>query len=343
MDWPARDGDRPARTGGDWIDVHHHGYHAELVAALRDAGVTQMAPGVPLPQWTAADSLRVMDSTGISAAVLSLLLPGGAFDHTALSRRANELSAAVAAGHPDRFAVLASLPLPDIDAALSELEYALDILGMAGVALTASLNDGSLLSDPALTPVFDELNRRRAVVFIHLSPAYRCACTGGQGFAAVVPPPAVDFVMDTTRAITGLLYGGTLRRCPDIRFIVAHAGGAVPYLAQRLELWVPPDGGRINPREIAGSLRGLYYETAQSFAPGALACLQAVADNSHVLFGTDYPHMNEAVIASSRQAISEYGRLDLTAVGRDNTLALFPQLGGKAQRRAGDIVTRTRH
>lgn len=309
-----------------WIDVHHHGYHAELVAALRDAGVTQMAPGVPLPQWTAADSLRAMDSAGISAAVLSILLPGGPFDRGTLSRRANELSAAVAAGHPDRFAALATLPLPDVDAAVSELEYALGNLAMAGVTLPASLNDGSLLSDPALTPVFDELNRRRAVVFIHPSPAYRCSCTGGPGFAVVVPPPAVDFIMDTTRAVTGLLYGGTLRRCPDIRFIVAHAGGAVPYLAQRLELWVPPDGERVTAHEVADSLRRLYYETAQSFAPGTLACLQAVAGDRHVLFGTDFPHMDEAAIASSRQAISEYGRMNLAGVGRDNALALFPQL-----------------
>ena len=313
-----------------WIDVHHHGYHAEFVAALRDAGVTQMTPGVPLPQWTPADSLRVMDSTGISAAVLSLLLPGGAFDRIALTRLANELSAAVAAGYPDRFAALASLPLPDVDAALSELEYALDVLGMAGVALTASLYDGSLLSDPALAPVFDELNRRRSVVFLHPSPAYRCACTGGPESAALVPPVVVDFIMDTTRAVAGLLCGGTLRRCPDIRFIVAHAGGAVPYLARRLELWLRPDSGRMTVGDVAGSLRSLYYETAQSFAPGTLACLQAVTDDGHVLFGTDYPHMDEAVIAATRQAMSEYGRLNLTAVGRENALALFPRLGAGA-------------
>lgn len=327
MDRRAGDSDRSARNGGGWIDVHHHCYHAGLVAALRDAGVTQMAPGVPLPEWTPADSLRVMDSTGVSAAILSVLLPGGAFDRVALTRRANELSAAVAARHPDRFAALASLPLPDVEASLYELEYALDVLGMAGVALTASLSDGRLLGDPAFLPVFDELNLRRAVVFIHPSPAYRCACTGGPGFADLVPPPAVDFIMDTTRAVAGLLYGGTLRRCPDIRFIVAHAGGAVPYLAQRLELWLPPGGDLVTAQEVASGLRRLYYEIAQSFAPGALACLQGVTDDSHVLFGTDYPHMNETVIAASRQAISEYGRLDLAAVGRDNTLALFPQLG----------------
>lgn len=195
------------------------------------------------------------------------------------------------------------------------------------MALIASLSDGSLLGDPALSPVVDELNRRRTVVFLHPSPAYRCACTGGPGFADLVPPPAVDFIMDTTRAVAGLLYGGTLRRCPDIRFIVAHAGGAVPYLAQRLELWLPPDGERMTAEEVARSLRRLYYETAQSCAPGTLACLQAVADDGHVLFGTDYPHMDEAVIASSRQAISDFGRLNPAGVGREHALALFPRLG----------------
>jgi len=329
MDMPARPTGRPARTAGGWIDVHHHCYHAELMAALRDAGVAQMAPGVPLPQWTPADSLRVMDTTGISAAILSVLLPAGAFDRVALSRRANELSAELVTAHPDRFAALASLPLPDVDAALAELAYALDTLGMAGVALTASLSNGSLLSDPALTPVFDEMNRRGTVVFVHPSPAYRCTCAGGPGFAALVPPPAVDFIMDTTRAVAGLLYSGTLLRCPDIRFIVAHGGGAVPYLAQRLELWLPPDGQRVTGHEVADSLRRLYYETAQSFAPGTLACLQAVTDDSHVLFGTDYPHMNEAVIAASREAIPAYARLNPAGVGREHALALFPQLDAR--------------
>lgn len=325
----SRDEEPPKRDDGGWIDVHHHCYQPELVAALRDSGVTQMAPGVPLPEWTAADSLRVMDSTGLSAAVLSVLLPDGDYDTAAAARLANDQSASVAADHPGRFAALASLPLPDVEATLAEMDYALDGLSMDGVVLSASLSDGRLLGDPAFTEVFDELNRRQAVAFIHPRPGYRCTCTAGAGFAELVPPPLVDFIMDTTRAVAGLVYGGTLRRWPGIRFIVAHAGGAVPYLAGRLELagtWILEDNTNAASEAVAEGLRNLYYETAQSFAPGTLACLQAITDASHILFGTDYPFMGEEVIASGRQVIAEYGRLSPAAVGRENALALFPRL-----------------
>lgn len=328
MDWPAED--KPPMPDGDgWIDMHHHSYHPDLIAALRDSGVTEMTHGVPLPKWTAADALRVMDSAGISAAILSVVLPGGAYDRTAVCRQANELSAAAVASHPGRFAALAVLPLPDVSAALSELDYALGVLGMAGVVLTASVNDGRMLSDPAFTPVFDELNRRSSVAFVHPSPTYRCTCTGGPGFAGLVPPVVVDFIMDTTRAVAGLLYGGTLRRCPQLRFVIAHAGGAVPYLASRLELagsWQVPDGIRAGARDAADSLRSLYFETAQSFAPGTLACLQAVTDDSHVLFGTDYPLLQEAAVKATMQAISRYEPISTVKVARENALALFPSL-----------------
>lgn len=325
MSSPARD----ASAGGGWIDVHHHCYHPELAATLRASGVTEMTEGIPVPDWTAADSLRVMDAAGIAAAVLSVVLPGGEFDRAAICRQANELSAAIVTAHPGRFAALAVLPLPDVAAALAELGYALDVLRLDGVVLTASVSDGRMISDPAFSPVFDELDRRGAVVFLHPSPAYRCACTGGPEFAGLVPPVVVDFVMDTTRALAGLLYGGALRRCPRIRFLVAHAGGTAPYLASRLQLaasWQVADGVRAAAQDTAHSLAGLYYETAQSFAPGTLACLRAVTDESHVLFGTDFPMLKDDGVAATRTAVAGSSVLNPAKVGRDNALALFPSL-----------------
>lgn len=312
-----------------WIDVHHHGYHRELTAALRASGVTEMTRGVPVPEWTAAQSLRVMDATGIAAAVLSVVLPAGEFDRVAVCRQANELSAAVVADHPGRFAALATLPLPDVDAALTETSRALDALRLDGVALETRTCDGRMLSDPAFAPVFDELDRRGAVVFLHPSPAARCVCTGGPEFPELVPPVLVDFVMDTTRAVAGLLYGGTFRRCPRIRFVVAHSGGTVPYLATRLELassWQVAEGVREQARDTAKYLARLYYETAQAFAPGTLACLRAVTDESHVLFGTDYPMLKDAAVAATMRALSGNSEINTAAVGRTNALALFPSL-----------------
>jgi 6-methylsalicylate decarboxylase len=317
--------------GAGWIDVHHHSYHPRLVDALRGHGVTRMAPGVPLPAWTAEDSLRAMDRTGLTASVVSVLLPDGVPGHVTagLVRQVNEWSAELVGAHPGRFGALACLPLPDVDAALAEIGYALDVLGLDGVALAASLPDGRLLGDPVFGPVFAELDRRGAVVFVHPRPGHRCGCTGGPGFAGTVPSPLVDFVTDTTRAVAGLLFGGTLRRCPDIRFVLAHAGGTVPYLAWRWELasgWVLSGAEHAEPEAVATDLRRLYFETAQSASPGTLACLQAVTDDSHILFGTDFPFMAEAVVAATRQGVCGYGRLDPAAVGRDNALRLFPRL-----------------
>jgi len=277
------------------IDVHHHAYHPRLVAELSELNVTEMAPGVPVPTWSPADSLRVMDDNGVEGAVLSVLLPDLARPSAGLVRRVNEWTAELLG---DRFGGLAALPADDVDAALAEVAYALDVLELDGVVLSASLPDGRLLGDPSLAPVFDELNRRRAVVFIHPNPAFRCACT-----SPAVPPPLVDFVMDTTRAVASLLFSGTLRRCPDIRFILAHGGGTVPYLARRFELageWVLPDA---TAEAVRDGLHGLYYEMAQSASPGALACLRTVTDDSHILFGTDYPFMPEAVVASTLRAM----------------------------------------
>jgi predicted TIM-barrel fold metal-dependent hydrolase len=144
----------------------------------------------------------------------------------------------------------------------------------------------------------------------------------------------VDFVMDTTRAVAGLLYGGTLQRCPQLRLVVAHGGGAIPYLASRLELagsWQMPDGIRGAARDSPRSLQRLYFETAQSFAPGTLACLSTVTDDSHILFGTDYPMLSGAAIQPAMEAVSTYPQLSTAKVARENALALFPSLRTEAE------------
>ncbi|GAA3124130.1 amidohydrolase family protein [Streptosporangium carneum] len=315
--------------GGGWIDVHHHSYHPPLIAELRRRGVTHMAPGVPLPEWTVDDSLKVMDANDIQAAILSILLPNAAFDENAASlvRQANEWSAELVRARPDRFGALAVLPLPDVEAALAEIDHAFDVLGLDGVVLSASLADGRYLGDPAFAPVFDELNRRGAVVFVHPNPAYRCDCAGGPGFTAKVPPPLVDFVMDTTRAVADLLFGGTLGRCHDIRFVLAHAGGTVPFLAWRLELaatWVLPGAA---DTDVAGELRRLYYETAQAASPATLGCLREVTERENVLFGTDFPFMRDTVVSATKRHLAEVADLDLTG----NALALFPALAGRLE------------
>ncbi|GAB3440743.1 amidohydrolase family protein [Actinophytocola sediminis] len=325
-------------AGVGWVDVHHHSYHPELAAALRRHGITEMAPGVPVPTWTLADSLRVMDGNGIDAAVLSVLLPdpvaalpGGQGGE--LVRLANELSASVVRDRPDRFATLLTLPLPDVPASLAEIAHGFDELGADGVVVSAGLPGGLYLGDPTFEPVLAELDRRAAVVFLHPNPSSRCSCRGGPELTSRVPPPLVEFVMDTTRAVAQLVFSGALRRYPRLRVVLAHAGGTIPYLSWRLELastWVLAgrDGGS---EDVGAQLAGLYYETAQSAGAGALACLRAVTDDAHILFGTDFPFMTDPVVAATRRRIGEAPGLDQNLVGRDNVLALFPRLAAELE------------
>lgn len=307
------------------MDVHHHAYHGRLADELAARGVTHLAPGVPVPRWAAEDSLRVMAEHGIAAAVLSVLLPDRALllpDAARLVRVVNGWTADVVRAHPDRFGLLATLPLPDVPAALAEVAHAFDVLGADGVVLPASLADGALLGDPGLDPLLAELDRRGAVALVHPDPGYRCSCTGAPDFATAVPPPLVDFVADTTRAVANLLFRGALRRFPGIRFVLAHGGGAIPFLAGRLELartWVLPD----RDAPVADDLARLYYETAQSSAPGALACVDAVAAPGHVLFGTDFPFMTAPVVERTRREVAAH-RPGIGAAAA----ALFPRLRG---------------
>jgi predicted TIM-barrel fold metal-dependent hydrolase len=298
------------RTG--WVDVHQHSYHPQLVEMLAGKGISHMAPGVPMPRWRLEDTLKVMERCDLAAVVLSVLMPDVALrqpDAATLVRRTNEWTAELVRARPHRFGALATLPLPDVDAALAEIGHAFDTLGMDGVVLAASLADGRLLGDPSLDPVLAELDRRGAVVLVHPNPGYRCSCTGSPDFAAVVPPPLVDFVMDTTRAVANLLLRGAFRRFPGIRFVLAHGGGTIPYIAGRLELaetWVLAGQAEAERGSVRAALRGLYFETAQSSSAGALGCVHSLAAPGHVLFGTDFPFMTEEVSAATKLEVEEY-------------------------------------
>ncbi|GLU48215.1 amidohydrolase family protein [Nocardiopsis ansamitocini] len=309
-----------------WIDVHHHAYHPRLVAELAAGGIRSMAPGVPVPQWRAADSLAVMDRWGIGGAVLSVLLPDAVLHHGhGLVRRANEWTAQLVGDHPGRFCALACLPLPDVGATLATIDHAFDDLGMNGVVVGTPLPGGRLLADPEFVPVLTELNRRHAVVFIHPNPGVGCVCAANGG--AAIPPPLVDFVVSTTRGVLDLVYRGSVQRHPHIRFLLAHAGGMLPYLLERLELaqvWVA--GG--NPNATADSVRRtlarFYYEVAQSAWPGALECLGAVTDQDHILFGSDFPFMPDSVVGRTRAAVIAQPGLCTEQVARAGALTLFP-------------------
>ncbi len=330
------------------IDVHHHVLPGFYVAALRAQGVRESG-GSPFPAYDPAEALALLDRQGLAAAVLSVSSPGIFFGDqaaaTLLARQLNEFMAGRVAAHPGRYGALATLPLPDVDAALRELAYALDVLHLDGVCLLANVA-GEYLGSARWEPLYAELHRRRAVVLLHPNDV-----PAAPGQRLDVPGFVVDFPFDTTRAVANLLFSGALAQYDGIRWVLAHAGGAVPYLAWRLgfgrELAQPTATERLahaaqalhlrseaaaDPAEAHGVLpllRQLYYDTALAANPFALPGLQALADPARILYGTDYPYAQEPLVAETTRGIRTHAGFDASAqasILAANARALFPKL-----------------
>ncbi|WP_217544914.1 amidohydrolase family protein [Streptomyces sp. GbtcB6] len=304
------------------IDVHQHLVPPFYRDALAGHGITE-AGGRSLPEWSPEAALKLMDLLGTETAILSVSTPGTGFltdpgEATALARRLNDFSAALAAEHPGRFGWFATLPLPDAAAAAREAERALAELGADGVTLLANTGGDYLGADgqDALWRVLDE---HGAVAFVHPAELPGPAVDG-------IPPFAADFLLDTTRAAYLLVRGGVVRRYPGIRFVLSHAGGFVPYASHRMAVALAADSGR-NPLDILEDLRGFYFDTALSSSPAALPTLLAFARPGHVLFGSDWPFAPAAAgqyFANGLDSGVDPGTL--AAVDRGNAEALFPRL-----------------
>jgi 6-methylsalicylate decarboxylase len=345
------------------IDVHHHYLPAALIDELGRVGIDHVG-GQPLAPSRPADSLPVMDRYEIARAMLSMPAPltlGEAAAARRLARRVNEAGAEAVADDPDRFGLFAALPLPDVDGAMDEIAYALDVLRADGLVLLSN-HAGVYLGDPLLEPVFAELDRRAAVIFVH--PA---VYTGDRPLidphvGSPVPtlePSRFEFVFDTTRAVANMIIGGTLARHPNLQLIVAHAGGTARYvrdrildrasILKRLQGDAPltaeelqrmlsdglADGGR--------QLKRLFYDVTLSTADSVLACLRDLVPSTHILFGTDYPMAREIGVAGTLEGLEAnagFDDADLRVIESDNARHLFPRLSNWAVPipRAGDLA-----
>jgi predicted TIM-barrel fold metal-dependent hydrolase len=269
------------------IDVHHHLLPPVYVAAMSSRGLSDVA-GDPLPSWTPEKSVETMDSFDIASALISVAAPGVFFGNRdearSLARACNEFAAEMAARYPGRFGSFAVLPMPFTEDACREAAHALDVLHADGIVLLGS-TEGKFLGDPQFDPLMAELERRKAVVFVHPNMHKTSTALG-----LSTPGFLVELPCDTTRAAVNLILSGTTETYPRIRWILAHAGGFLPYIAWRLALADKLLGYAAKmPLGVLTYVRRFYYETALSASPYAMAALRALDEPSHILSGSDYP------------------------------------------------------
>jgi len=309
------------------IDTHHHYYppaYQKVQIAWEDQ--RKMPRGVH-DTWTREQDIEAMDKNGISTAVLSLAsTPGTWFDQGAAkahdwARLCADYAAEMVRDRPGRYGLFAPLSMLDIDATLKEIEYAFDTLKADGINLQTNYGD-KWLGDPLYKPVMDELNRRKAVVFVHPLVASCCANLSVGAFPAVIEVPH-----DTTRTIVSLLLSGSFARQRDIRWIFSHGGGTIPFLAGRIEAFYDTkarSSGGFAPDGIEAEFRRLYYDTANATHPAAMAALQKLVPMSQLTYGTDYPYFALNQIDNLRQL--GLPQSDLDAIASGNAERLLPRL-----------------
>jgi predicted TIM-barrel fold metal-dependent hydrolase len=303
------------------IDVHHHFSSPGFIAEITGRRTGQ----APLMRLTAAQSLEDMDKGGVATAIVSISEPSvffGNFDTArALARETNEFGARMVAEYPGRFGLFGTVPLPDVDGALREIEYVLDVLHADGICMMTDY-DGKFLGDPAFTPVMAELNRRKAVVYTH---PFRNACC--RNLVPDVFEPTIELGTDTTRTIASLIFSGTAARFPDLRFIFSHGGGTAPYLVQRFSFLAAQrqDLKERFPEGPIHYLRKFYYDTANASTIHPLASLMKLVPASQVVFGTDFPFLTARATASELRETGLFGAEDLRAIERGNAATLMPR------------------
>jgi len=307
------------------IDFHVHlipQFYRDVVYA------TGSGPAIGrYPDCWAEMALELMNASGIDVALLSLAQPGVQFGNPtaapALARRCNDYSAELNARWPRRFGGFAVVPMWDVAHAVAEVAYSLDELKLQGVCLFASYGE-RFLGDSWFDPVLEALNDRAAVVFVHpaLHPSSRGLNLPWPGFM-------MEYLFDTTRAAVNLVFGGAIERYPRIRFVLAHAGGLMPYFAWRLSVSPMIDARieQLSRQDVYSRLRRFWYDNALSPAVETMQCLAGVAAPTQIVFGSDWPFANARVIAEAVKAHEgvTMPQAQRNAIDRGNAFSLFPQ------------------
>ncbi len=323
------------------IDTHHHAVPSFYRDSLRKAGIDE-AGGRALPEWSPQGSLQTMSELGVGTAILSVSTPGttplpNPADAAALARDLNDCLATVVVAQPDRFGFFATVPMPHVDESVAEVVRSLDELHADGVVLLAN-GAGVYLGQDGQDELFAALDARSAVVFIHPADLPGPAVDG-------IAPYAADFLLDTTRAAYLLVRNGIRRKYPNIRFILSHAGGFVPYASYRMAGCIMTETGR-SMTDALDDFAGFYFDTALSSTAAALPSLLAFAKPGHIIFGSDWPFAPVAAGKMFAAGLETYPGLDAdarAAIDRTNALALFPRLGEAPPPAAGSALDQVRH
>ncbi|HUK59467.1 MAG TPA: amidohydrolase family protein [Stellaceae bacterium] len=310
------------------IDTHHHIYPPNYTKTNLERLVNDSValPASAYTSWTPGTSIEAMEKAGIETAISSITSPGiwfgdGVEKARARARECNEFGAGMARDFPKRFGMFAAIPLPDIEGSLREIEYALDTLKLDGIGLMTSY-ETRLLGDPGFLPVFQELNRRNAAVFVH--PTMSC----GNLFPGIAGPQ-IEFPTDTARTVTSLILGGTAGACPNVKFIFSHGGGTLAMVVQRFARiaarLTPEERQARMPNGFEAEIRRQYYDLASiGSAPIGMAAVLKMLPVSQLTYGSDAPFGSSVEIANGITRL-ELSEADKAAIRRGNALRLFPR------------------
>jgi predicted TIM-barrel fold metal-dependent hydrolase len=306
------------------IDTHHHIVPPAYRKALQKAGIDD-AGGRAVPDWSVDAALETMAALNVGTGIMSVSAPGTMFlpnpaDAASLARDVNDFAASVVESSPDRFGFFATVPLPHAEESTAEAVRALDELDADGIVMLAN-NAGTYVGEEGQDDLYAALDARSAVVFIHPAELPGPSVPGNT-------PWATDFMLDTTRAAYLLVRNEIRRKYPNIRFILSHGGGFVPFTSHRMALAIFADTGRAID-ETLDELSSFYFDSALSSTAAALPSLLAFAKPGHITFGSDFPFAPLAVSQYFADGLEKYDGLDgdaRDAIDRTNALALFPRL-----------------
>ena len=282
------------------IDVHSHIITPEYVSALEQED-RLMDEGFPLPKYDVKGHMKWMDETGIETAVLTLAAPQPS--NADVVRKTNETAARIKKEHPGRYLFCAALPLPDVDAAIREAKYALDMLGADGIKLATNVQ-GQYLGAPELDRLFAFLNERKAVVILH---PHRPEPVNREVMMQT-PLAMQEYLSETTRAVTNMISRNVLARYPNMKVVVPHCGAYLPLAVPRMKslTTVMQANNLVGNIDWEANLRALYYDLAGAHSPEVIRMMLTITTPDHLLYGSDYPYVAPQVLTQSLARMKDY-------------------------------------